>query len=421
MAAEWDLFAVVRSCKSTRNTASSSVATNLSSKGNSSGCNDDPLAYLPSLAVEQEADPFPFPNQSKSGSYRSLRDSQEPVLTQADPTIVGNYRGGDPCFLGPVEGGYIGQHYRLQHQLLLQQQQQFAVKTNLAPVFTFDQFLNQSPPRPKKSRKRVVQLQHHQFQQQQQQEPATITTSRVPVFTCGQIVNQRPPQPKRSKKRVQHPEVPRLRRRRNQPSTVCHVTGDNLSTDQWSWRKYGQKPIKGSPNPRHYYRCSNSKGCSARKHVERSSLDPDSFIVAYTDEHTHSKPTRRSKLSKAAANVSSSSFISPTTPLSAPEDGDAADTMQNAGDNGVKEGENDKNRALETPPVVEIDDDEDVILIPNSHVNEDLLERMGELLGGAGGSSSSGSGLEPNWPAFGGNFSSWCSGNSASGGTAGRG
>ncbi|XP_020581495.1 probable WRKY transcription factor 65 [Phalaenopsis equestris] len=61
-------------------------------------------------------------------------------------------------------------------------------------------------------------------------------------------------------------------------------------SDSWAWRKYGQKPIKGSPYPRGYYRCSSSKGCPARKQVERSRADPTTFIVTYSADHDHSWP-----------------------------------------------------------------------------------------------------------------------------------
>ncbi|XP_049346045.1 probable WRKY transcription factor 65 isoform X2 [Solanum verrucosum] len=61
-------------------------------------------------------------------------------------------------------------------------------------------------------------------------------------------------------------------------------------SDCWSWRKYGQKPIKGSPYPRGYYRCSSSKGCSAKKQVERCSKDASLFVITYTSSHNHPGP-----------------------------------------------------------------------------------------------------------------------------------
>lgn len=64
-------------------------------------------------------------------------------------------------------------------------------------------------------------------------------------------------------------------------------------SDSWAWRKYGQKPIKGSPYPRGYYRCSSSKGCPARKQVERSRADPNMLVVTYSCEHNHPWPASR--------------------------------------------------------------------------------------------------------------------------------
>ncbi|XP_044461313.1 probable WRKY transcription factor 65 isoform X1 [Mangifera indica] len=61
-------------------------------------------------------------------------------------------------------------------------------------------------------------------------------------------------------------------------------------SDSWAWRKYGQKPIKGSPYPRGYYRCSSSKGCPARKQVERSSVDPSMLLITYSCDHNHPWP-----------------------------------------------------------------------------------------------------------------------------------
>ncbi|KAL0292552.1 UNVERIFIED_CONTAM: putative WRKY transcription factor 14 [Sesamum calycinum] len=77
---------------------------------------------------------------------------------------------------------------------------------------------------------------------------------------------------------------------------ISAASGEVVPSDLWAWRKYGQKPIKGSPYPRGYYRCSSSKGCSARKQVERSRTDPNMLVITYTSEHNHPWPTQRNAL-----------------------------------------------------------------------------------------------------------------------------
>lgn len=62
----------------------------------------------------------------------------------------------------------------------------------------------------------------------------------------------------------------------------------DIPPDDYSWRKYGQKPIKGSPHPRGYYKCSTVRGCPARKHVERAVDDANMLVVTYEGEHNHS-------------------------------------------------------------------------------------------------------------------------------------
>lgn len=81
---------------------------------------------------------------------------------------------------------------------------------------------------------------------------------------------------------------------------VSKVKNEGLPSDFWSWRKYGQKPIKGSPYPRGYYRCSTCKGCSAKKQVERSSTDASLLIITYTSTHNHPDPTALSSTTNLA-------------------------------------------------------------------------------------------------------------------------
>mmetsp|Transcript_37980 Transcript_37980/g.84597 ORF Transcript_37980/g.84597 Transcript_37980/m.84597 type:complete len:327 (-) Transcript_37980:187-1167(-) len=59
--------------------------------------------------------------------------------------------------------------------------------------------------------------------------------------------------------------------------------------DGWQWRKYGEKIVKGSPNPRSYYKCSHA-GCTAKKIVERNSQG-DILSTEYKGDHSHPAPT----------------------------------------------------------------------------------------------------------------------------------
>ncbi|KAJ6710602.1 WRKY TRANSCRIPTION FACTOR 21-RELATED [Salix koriyanagi] len=94
-------------------------------------------------------------------------------------------------------------------------------------------------------------------------------------------------------------EIQTSKRRKVVEKTVVRVRiGENAGklknegppSDFWSWRKYGKKPIKGSPHPRGYYRCSTSKGCSAKKQVERCRTDASVLIITYTSNHNHPGP-----------------------------------------------------------------------------------------------------------------------------------
>ncbi|XP_027773000.1 probable WRKY transcription factor 14 [Solanum pennellii] len=68
---------------------------------------------------------------------------------------------------------------------------------------------------------------------------------------------------------------------------------EELTNDIWTWRKYGQKHIKGSPFPRNYYKCSTSKHCEAKKQIEKSPKDENIFVVSCSGGHNHDPPMNR--------------------------------------------------------------------------------------------------------------------------------
>ncbi|KAK4577067.1 hypothetical protein RGQ29_027540 [Quercus rubra] len=78
-----------------------------------------------------------------------------------------------------------------------------------------------------------------------------------------------------------------------EPRSVVQTLSEvDIVNDGYRWRKYGQKMVKGNPNPRSYYRCSNS-GCPVKKHVERASNDPKVVITTYEGQHDHDMPPAR--------------------------------------------------------------------------------------------------------------------------------
>ena len=74
---------------------------------------------------------------------------------------------------------------------------------------------------------------------------------------------------------------------------------------------------------RGYYKCSSSKGCPARKQVERSHVDPTTLLITYASDHNHPLPTSKnhsssSSSTKAAAAAAALSNTTTTTTTKVP-------------------------------------------------------------------------------------------------------
>ncbi|RZC82483.1 hypothetical protein C5167_045275 [Papaver somniferum] len=93
-----------------------------------------------------------------------------------------------------------------------------------------------------------------------------------------------------------------------EPKVVVQTTSDiDILDDGFRWRKYGQKVVKGNPNPRSYYKCT-SLGCAVRKHVERAANNIRSVITTYEGKHNHDIPAARGSYRHSSNNNTSSSI-----------------------------------------------------------------------------------------------------------------
>ncbi|CAH2063092.1 unnamed protein product [Thlaspi arvense] len=88
---------------------------------------------------------------------------------------------------------------------------------------------------------------------------------------------------------------------------VSFITKSQINNldDGYKWRKYGQKPVRNSPFPRNYYRCTTYR-CDVKKRVERSFSDPSNIITTYEGQHTHPTPLIMSNRSSFVSNGSAS-------------------------------------------------------------------------------------------------------------------
>ncbi|ESQ54635.1 hypothetical protein EUTSA_v10027010mg [Eutrema salsugineum] len=109
---------------------------------------------------------------------------------------------------------------------------------------------------------------------------------------------------KRRKLEAYATEMSGSSRATREPKVVVQTTSDiDILDDGYRWRKYGQKVVKGNPNPRSYYKCT-ANGCIVTKHVERASDDLTSVLTTYIGKHTHEVPAARNSSSHVSPGSS---------------------------------------------------------------------------------------------------------------------
>ncbi|CAN7015319.1 unnamed protein product [Brassica rapa subsp. trilocularis] len=122
------------------------------------------------------------------------------------------------------------------------------------------------------------------------QSPTTVERKR----TCeNEAVEE--PEPKRRLKNDNTQSSDFVSKPGKKHKLVVHAAGDvGISCDGYRWRKYGQKMVKGNPNPRNYYRCT-SAGCPVRKHIETAVENTGAVVITYKGEHNHDTPVPKKR------------------------------------------------------------------------------------------------------------------------------
>ncbi|CAA7015457.1 unnamed protein product [Microthlaspi erraticum] len=115
------------------------------------------------------------------------------------------------------------------------------------------------------------------------------------VDNIADEIDDGPSSPKRRK--VDYSSMIGATRTSKQQRIILQMESDEDHPDDgYRWRKYGQKIVKGNPNPRSYYKCTYI-GCKVKKHVERGADDVKVVVTTYDGVHEHPAPVSRTSAS----------------------------------------------------------------------------------------------------------------------------
>ena len=234
---DWDLNAVVRSCKYSTTTTNTTAAS------------ENPFSCLASLNFKEESDPFSFPHfvEPRTNAFQELQELCKPFFptttTTATTTFTTTSHGVKPNssisdlqhrLHGSSSFGFRGilDQQRLQGPQQQQVYQQEFLKPQASSPMSLPTMQSQVP-RARKRYFKIFPLRCFCIQVRNKKNKNENFT----LCLCFQWL-----------KWLNFLVL--ICRKNQQKRTVRHVTEENLSADVWAWRKYGQKPIKGSPYPR---------------------------------------------------------------------------------------------------------------------------------------------------------------------------
>lgn len=130
------------------------------------------------------------------------------------------------------------------------------------------------------------------------------------------------------------------------------------SDDGYNWRKYGQKQVKGSENPRSYYKCTYPN-CPTKKKVERN-LEGQITEIRYKGKHNHPKPPSNRRSSASSQGIQGSLHSEASDHSFGGRSGTPIDSVATPDNSSVSFGDDDADMSSQrsNPGGVDYDEDE---------------------------------------------------------------